>query len=190
VLLVVGLGNPGDRYATTRHNIGFVVVETLAPAGTDWKQKFSGAFALCELEAERVGLLKPQTYMNESGRSVQAAAAFFKLDPSAVLVVHDELDLPFGDVRLKVGGGDAGHNGLRSVTAHLGSPEYLRVRVGIGRPPPEFAGRGADYVLQAFPSRDRPAVDELVAKAREAVLLTVARGVSAAMNTANQRKKP
>lgn len=190
MLLVVGVGNPGDRYASTRHNVGFMVVDGLVPSGVDWKQKFSGDFALCEIEARRVGLLKPKTYVNQSGRSVQAAAGFFKLEPQSVLVVHDELDLPFGDVRLKLGGGVAGHNGLRSISEHLGSAEYLRLRIGIGRPGPEFAGRGADYVLQAFPATDRPVVDEIIGRAREAVVLTLVRGISAAMNAVNQRKKP
>lgn len=187
--LVVGLGNPGSRYADTRHNVGFMVASRLAPSSAEFRAKFSGEFAQFDLAGERVGVLKPLTYMNESGRSVRAAATFFKLEPSAVIVIHDELDVPFGQLRLKQGGGDAGHNGLRSITAHLGSPNYIRLRVGIGRPPAGFAGSGADYVLQAFPLADRPTLEQVVDRAVEAVVLTLSRGLSAAMNTTNQKPK-
>jgi peptidyl-tRNA hydrolase, PTH1 family len=189
VILAVGLGNPGDRYAGTRHNVGFAAVERLAArhGPVAWRAKFLGNYAELGLGAIRVGVLEPLTYMNESGRSVRAAADFFKLAASDILVVHDELDLPLGQVRLKAGGGDAGHRGLRSLTAHLGGGDYVRVRVGIGRPPPNFRGEVADYVLEGFPLPDRPVVDEVVSRAAEAIEVVVERGLSAAMNQVNQR---
>ena len=148
MLLVVGLGNPGRKYEGNRHNIGFGVVDALARdvPSADFREKFSGLFARGEAFGSAVGLLKPQTYMNESGRSVQAAQAFLKVQLGEILVVHDELDLPFGEVRLKLAGGHAGHNGLRDISARLGA-DYARLRVGIGRPPPGFRGEVADYVL-------------------------------------------
>jgi PTH1 family peptidyl-tRNA hydrolase len=148
VWLVVGLGNPGREYASHRHNVGFLVVEELASRlrADAFRDKFSAQWTrgACRSGAaggdEQVVLLQPQTFMNESGRSVQPAAAFFKVEPGNVLVVHDELDLPFGDVRLKMGGGHAGHNGLRSIIQHLGTSDFPRLRFGVGRPPPGFRG--------------------------------------------------
>ena len=129
------------------------------------------------------------TYMNESGRSVGAAARYFRVPVESLLVVHDELDLPFGEVRLKVGGGVAGHRGLLSVSQYVGSSEYGRVRVGIGHPPPEFAGSGADYVLQVFPLDDRAALDNVLDRAADAVIRTVRSGWQAAMNHVNRRSQ-
>ena len=127
-LLVVGLGNPGREYAGNRHNVGWMVVEELARRhGASWKGKFSGQFAELRLDGHRVGLLKPETFMNESGRSVSAAVRFFKLEPDAVLVVHDEIDLEPGRLQARSGGGLAGHNGLRSIAAHLKTPDFLRL---------------------------------------------------------------
>jgi peptidyl-tRNA hydrolase, PTH1 family len=167
-LLVVGLGNPGREYAGNRHNIGHMVVDELARRhGGSWRGKFSGQIADVRIDGHRVALLKPETYMNDSGRSVQAAARFYKLEPDAILVVHDESDLELGRLQARKGGGLAGHNGLRSVAKALGTPEFLRLRVGVGRP-----GRGdrrplADYVLSDFePDEDAPA---LVTRAAEAV---------------------
>jgi PTH1 family peptidyl-tRNA hydrolase len=154
-----------------------------------WRAKFNGEFAQGELGGERIGLLKPLTYMNESGLSVRAGMTFFKLTPADVLVVHDELDLAFGDVRLKKDGGEAGHNGLRSITTHLGTPAYLRVRIGIGRPAPEFRGRGADFVLEAFSPLERADLGDVISRAGDAVALVVERGLEVAMNATNQRPK-
>jgi PTH1 family peptidyl-tRNA hydrolase len=167
-LLVVGLGNPGREYAGHRHNVGWMVVEELARRhGASWKGKFSGKLAEVRLDGHRVGLLKPETFMNDSGRAVGAAARFFKLEPDAVLVVHDEIDLEPGRLQARKGGGLAGHNGLRSVAAHLKSQDFLRLRVGVGRP-----GRGdprppAAYVLSNFTSEDD--ADSIVARAADAV---------------------
>ncbi|HZQ03246.1 MAG TPA: aminoacyl-tRNA hydrolase [Gaiellaceae bacterium] len=167
-LLVVGLGNPGREYARNRHNVGQLVVDELARRhGGSWRGKFSGRLAEVRIDDHKVALLKPETYMNESGRSVRAAMDFFRLEPRAVLIVHDESDLEPGRLQARLGGGLAGHNGLRSVAQQLGTPDFLRLRVGVGRP-----GRGdrrplADYVLSDFePHEDAEAI---VARAADAV---------------------
>lgn len=192
-MLVVGLGNPGERYQATRHNLGFRVIDLIAerwgrPA---FRDKFKGTWAQVELPApsgrEKVFLLKPLTFMNLSGESVQPAAAFFKEPPERVLVLHDELDLPLGRLMLKQGGGAGGHNGLKSVTERLGTPGYLRLRLGIGRPPVEFRGDTADFVLQGFPPPDQPTVDRLLEGAVDAVELLVKEGLQTAMNRVNRR---
>lgn len=135
MLLIVGLGNPGRDYAGNRHNIGFMAVDGIVRRHgfSPWRQKFSGDLAEGTLAGEKVYALKPQTYMNESGRSVAAAAQFYKIEPKDIVVFHDELDLAPAKVRTKIGGGHAGHNGLRSIQAHLG-PDFRRVRLGIGHP--------------------------------------------------------
>ena len=135
MLVIAGLGNPGARHARNRHNIGFMVVDAIAAAGRfgPFRARHQGLAAEGLIGETRVTLLKPQTYMNDSGRSVGAALRYAKLDLGSLIVIHDELDLAPGKVRVKVGGGDAGHNGLRSITAHVG-PDYKRVRVGIGHP--------------------------------------------------------
>jgi PTH1 family peptidyl-tRNA hydrolase len=167
-LLVVGLGNPGREYARHRHNLGWLVVDELARRhGGSWRGKFSGQLADIRIDDHRVALLKPETYMNESGRSVQAALRFFKLEPESLLVVHDEGDFDLGRLQARLGGGLAGHNGLRSIAQHLKTPEFLRLRVGVGRP-----GRGdprplADYLLSNFEPEDD--VDALVSRAADAV---------------------
>jgi len=142
MFLIVGLGNPGREYASHRHNVGFMAVDALwqQVRGEPFREKFSGEYARVTLAGEPAILLKPMTYMNESGRSVQPALAFFKIAPADLIVLHDELDLPFRDVRLKFGGGHAGHNGLRSIMAHVGTGDFGRVRIGVGRPPPGFRG--------------------------------------------------
>src|SRR3954463_4995661 len=134
-LLVVGLGNPGREYEGNRHNVGHMVVDELARRhGGQWRGKFSGKLADVRIDEHRVGLLKPETYMNESGRSVQAAASFYKLQPDAILVVPDESDPETGRLQVRLGGGLAGHNGLRSIARELGTQEFMRLRIGIGRP--------------------------------------------------------
>src|SRR5687768_4268273 len=137
-LLVVGLGNPGREYEEHRHNVGAMVADELARRhGASWRAKFHGSLAELRLDGHRVALLKPETYMNDSGRAVGAAARFFKLAPDAILVVHDEIDFEPGRLQARLGGGLAGHNGLRSIASHLGTTEFMRLRVGVGRP-----GRG------------------------------------------------
>ncbi len=189
--LLVGLGNPGREYEATRHNVGFVVLDELArrAGGPPFTKKFSAEQARARRADRDVVLLKPQTYMNLSGQAVQPAAAFYKVGVADVVVVHDELDLPFGEVRVKVGGGHAGHNGLRDLIARLGA-DFVRVRVGIGRAPAEFRGDGAAWGLAPFGglvARELPAV---VTRAADAVVAVVSGGATAAMNKYNTKKKP
>lgn len=172
-LLVAGLGNPGREYADTRHNVGFLVADELARRhGGSFRSKFSGELAEVRLDGLRLALLKPQTFMNESGRSVGAATRFYKLEPEALLAVHDEVDLEPGRLQVRLGGGLAGHNGLRSLAQHLRTPEFLRLRIGVGRPERGDPRPVADFVLSPFP----PELDvaELVGRAADAVE-TVAR---------------
>jgi PTH1 family peptidyl-tRNA hydrolase len=185
-LLVAGLGNPGREYADNRHNVGFLVVDELARrhAGA-WKGKFNGKLAEIRIDGHKVALLKPETYMNDSGRSVQAAMRFFKLEPDAVLVVHDEIDLPLARLQARLGGGTAGHNGLRSVASHLGTADFLRLRVGVGRPARGDRRKPADYVLSDFePHED---AERLVSAAADAVELLDAEGLEAAQRAVNVR---
>lgn len=151
--LFVGLGNPGAKYARNRHNVGFMALDRIAAdhGFAPWRSKFQGAMAEGTLGGERVILLKPETYMNNSGQSVQAALRFYKLDTGAVTVFHDEIDLAPGKCRVKTGGGHAGHNGLRSLHAHIGA-DYVRVRIGVGHPGHKDAVPG--YVLRDFPKAD------------------------------------
>ncbi len=193
--LVVGLGNPGRKYERSRHNVGFMVAEQLAAAHgfPPFKEKFSGVWTKGEVACANggghaVALLQPRTYMNLSGDCVQPAAAFLKVEAAKILVIHDELDLPWQDVRLKSGGGHAGNNGVRSVIQRLGTPDFLRVRIGIGRPPAGFAGDVADYVLQEFDAMERAELPDVVARACEAVERVICDGLSAAMNSVNTKK--
>jgi len=194
MFLVVGLGNPGKKYEKNRHNVGFMVVEQLARSHglPDFKEKFSAVWTKGELAVgggrHSVALLEPQTYMNLSGDSVQPAASFLKIDPSHVIVVHDELDLPWRDVRLKVGGGHAGHNGLRSIIQRLGSPDFVRVRVGVGRPPPGWKGDVADYVLHDFDAMEKAELPDVIDRAVAAIEKVITGGVAAAMNAVNTKK--
>src|SRR5881275_774983 len=150
-LLVVGLGNPGREYEGHRHNAGWLVVDELARRhGASWKGKFSGKLAELRVDDHRVALLKPETYMNESGRSVAEAARFYKVEPDAILVVHDEGDLDLGRLQARKGGGLAGHNGLRSIAGQLGTSDFLRLRVGVGRPARGDPRPLADYLLSNF----------------------------------------
>lgn len=188
MILVVGLGNPGARYADTRHNLGFLVIDRLASRhGGAFRSRFSGELCQIGIGPEKLLLLKPQTYVNRSGDSVQPAARFYRVELGDILVVHDELDLPFGQVRLKQGGGEAGHNGLRSISDRLGSNTYLRLRLGIGRPDANFRGSGAAYVLDGFSPSERAMLAEVVERAAGAVELVAERGLSAAMNEVNRR---
>src|SRR4051795_4469123 len=184
-LLVVGLGNPGREYARHRHNAGWMVLDELARRhGVSWKGKFSGQLAELRLDGHRIALLKPETYMNESGRSAAEAARFYKLEPDAILVVHDEGDLDLGRLQARKGGGLAGHNGLRSIVQHLKTPEFLRLRIGVGRP-----GRGdprplAAYVLSDFEPADD--AERLVGRAADAVESLDAEGLERTQARFNQ----
>jgi len=194
VHLVVGLGNPGRKYEKNRHNVGFMVVEELVRSHglPDLKEKFSGVWTKGELslggKRHAIAVLKPQTYMNLSGDSVQPASAFLKVEPQSVIVVHDEIDLPWKDVRLKIGGGHAGNNGIRSIIGRLGA-EFVRVRVGVGRPPPGFKGEVADWVLHDFDSMERAELVDVIARAVTAVERVVSDGLQPAMNAINTKPK-
>ena len=190
MILLVGLGNPGPQYAQTRHNTGSLTLDALASRsarGALFRTCFEGQYAELDVGSTRVGALKPETFMNFSGRSVRAAATFFKVAPSELLVVHDDLDVPFGEIRLKSGGGDGGHRGLRSITSELGTPSYSRVRVGIGRPPAHFQGDVADFVLQPFALEERCELGKVLASASQAIVAVITDGLDQTMNRTNQR---
>ena len=182
--LVVGLGNPGSKYEGTRHNIGFEVVDRLARGGSGatFSRKFDGQLAEVEIDFRRVLLLKPETFMNLSGRSVAQAMRFYKLELSDLLVLCDDLNLPLGKLRIRGGGSDGGQKGLRDITAHLGSEDYARLRIGIG-------DRGtidaSDFVLSRFRSAERPAIDDALILASQAVAVWTTQGLAAAMNRFN-----
>ncbi len=180
--LVVGLGNPGPRYAGTRHNVGFLVLDLLADR---LGAQFKAHKGVADVVEGRVGavpvvLAKPRSFMNESGRPIGSVARFYKVPTEQITIVHDELDLPFGTLRLKRGGGDGGHNGLRSATAALGDKEYLRVRFGIGRPP----GRQdpAEFVLRDFAAAERKELGYFLDRAGDAVEALLRDGLEAAQN--------
>lgn len=186
--LVVGLGNPGKQYARTRHNVGEECVQILAERH-DAPLRSGRDHALvgeARFDAERVVLAFPITFMNESGRSVSALVRRYRIDePQRIIVVHDELDLEPGVVRIKAGGGLAGHNGLRSITQHLSTQDYLRVRIGVGKPPNK--DRGASHVLTRVPQRQRELLDAAVATAADAVESIIADGVDQAMQRFHAR---
>ena len=181
---MVGLGNPGSKYAGTRHNIGFLVLDELVRRhGLSWQSKFKGRWSKWHRPNGDAVLLQPETFMNLSGESVQPMSAFFRVAPPEILVVHDELDLPFGELRLKVGGGHAGHNGLRSIGQQLGGDQrFVRLRVGIGRP---VKGDVASYVLGSFLPEEQGWLGQVVDAAADAVERALNDGVLDAMNTVN-----
>jgi PTH1 family peptidyl-tRNA hydrolase len=185
-LLVAGLGNPGPRHERDRHNVGWMVIDELARRhDASFRSKFNGRVADVRVDGRRIALLKPETYMNESGRSISAAQRFYKTPTEAVLVVHDDVDLELGRFQARAGGGLAGHNGLRSIAQSLGDPGFLRLRIGVGRP-----GRGdprdvADFVLAPFDlHEDR---DRVVARAADAVEAIVSEGLEETQRRFNER---
>jgi peptidyl-tRNA hydrolase, PTH1 family len=186
-LLVVGLGNPGDEYRRTRHNVGAEVVELLASrhGGRLRKGKERSLVDEVRIGERRVALAVPLTYMNDSGLAVAALVRRFGVTPERVVIVHDELDLPPATLKVKAGGGLAGHNGLRSIKQHLKSDEFLRVRIGVGKPPTKE--HGADHVLNRFGKRERAEIDVTITEAADAVETIAADGVDAAMTRFNAR---
>ena len=197
IAAIVGLGNPGKQYAATRHNVGFVAIERLAQQlGATWTTKFNGNFAKTRAPGPsrdvELALLQPLGYMNLSGHAVQPMAAFYGLSPASLLVIHDDLDLPFGRVQIKVGGGHGGHNGLRSIAAQLGTTDFVRLRIGIGRPTDDAqsSAKGGDdivsnWVLSPFGASDRAELPAILDRAVRAIEDIVQLGVQAAMNTHN-----
>ena len=189
--IIAGLGNPGDPYRMTRHNMGFLVLDALADdAGIAvQKKKFEALVGDGRIGGRRVLLVKPQTFMNLSGLSIRQVIDFYQKTAEDLIIVHDDLDLPFGAVRIKVGGGDGGHKGIRSVMDHLGGGGFTRVRLGIDKPP--FKGDTEHYVLQTFPKADLEALAETVRTACEAVREILQSGTGPAMNRFNRRgRKP
>jgi peptidyl-tRNA hydrolase, PTH1 family len=183
-LLVVGLGNPGREHERDRHNLGWMVADELARRMDGrWRAKFSGQLAEVRLDALRLALLKPETFMNDSGRSVAAATRFFKVEPESLLVVHDDVDLEPGRLQARAGGGLAGHNGLRSLAQALGTQEFLRLRIGVGRPDRGDPRSVADYVLSPFELEEN--VGALVSRAADAVETVAREGVEAAQQRFN-----
>lgn len=187
--LLVGLGNPGPAYERTRHNAGFRVAEDAArKLGVPLDQtRWNAVLGQGRKGGEAVAILLPQTFMNLSGESVRQAARFWKVPPEALVAVHDDMDLEFGRIQVKEGGGDGGHNGLKSLTQHLGTSGYLRVRFGVGRPPPQW--EGTDWVLGRFSTQEEAELGELLPLAADAALCALLEGAQPAMNRFNRRGK-
>ncbi|MBF0367318.1 MAG: aminoacyl-tRNA hydrolase [Oligoflexia bacterium] len=187
--LVVGLGNPGTKYQGTRHNFGEMVLQNLPFARElSWQKKYKGFYASYSLKGEKVHFLYPQTYMNLSGESVIAAASFFSIKPTEILVLHDELDLPFGRIAFKRGGGAAGHNGLRSIIEHLGSPDFIRMRLGISRPV-HANFEVSNWVLSKFSLEEAAEMEDILKKCGEAVVCLLQEGISKASSLYNRKEK-
>jgi PTH1 family peptidyl-tRNA hydrolase len=185
VKLIVGLGNPGPEYELTRHNIGWLVADSLKPIdGNNWKSKFKGEYTDFSYKGEKVYVLKPQTYMNLSGESVQQLCQFFKVATQEILVLHDELDLPFGQIHFKKGGGLAGHNGLKSIAKHMGTQDFLRLRLGIGRP---NRGSVSNWVLGQFPKEQDIELGVVLEKSAEALIDFLDIGLSKAGTKYNKK---
>lgn len=187
--IIVGLGNPGDKYSQTRHNIGFHVIEALAKRASivSFRDKFSAHVAEATLVGERVVFVKPQTFMNLSGNALSQILTWYKLPITDTIVIHDDLDLPFGTLRLRRGGGAGGHNGVGDIVRKCGGAESIRVRCGIGRPTPPMAV--ADYVLSGFSGEEKGALESFVLRSADAVECVVRDGLTVAMNTFNGKGK-
>lgn len=187
MILVAGLGNPGSEYASTKHNIGFLAVDEIGKrVGIELtKKKFSGSFGEGFFNNEKLLLLKPETYMNRSGESVSSAANFYNIPSENIVVVHDEMDLPTGTVRIKAGGGSAGHKGINSIIEKIGDRGFIRVRIGIGKP--REKSEGASHVLARFEKGKRDIVQDSIVRAADAVLEIIENGVEKAMNKFNAK---
>ena len=187
--LIVGLGNPGSEYAKTRHNVGFMLIDALANEYnvTLWKEKFEAQIAEIYIGTQKVLLVKPQTYMNNSGQAVGPLMRWYKLEPEDVIVAHDDMDIPAGAIRIRKKGSSGGHNGIKSLISHLGSENFARVRLGVGRP---LAGwMVVNHVLAPFPQEDKVAVDEAIKYLIPAVECIVKESLDIAMNKYNPKKQ-
>lgn len=183
--LIVGVGNPGSEYAQTRHNIAWMLIDSMSVLRNSiWKSKFKGLYTEVSEKNHRFYALKPQTFMNLSGESVQPLAAFFKIAPENILVLHDELDLPFGQVHFKMGGGLAGHNGLKSIAATLGTDQFARMRIGIGRP---VHGSVSNWVLSPFSNNEQIQLPLLLEKLHDPLLKCVVEGIGKVSNIYNKK---
>lgn len=189
--MIAGLGNPGKRYEETRHNVGFLVIDELQKRHmqSKFQTKFSALSTVGLINTQRVLLIKPMEFMNNSGFAVQRAAQFYEISPEKILIIHDELDLPPARLRLKSGGGHGGNNGLRSIIAQLGTRDFLRIRLGIGKPTKqdgeEGEGSGANYVLSKFPANQEKMMQEAILTSADAAEAIIAKGMTAAMNKFN-----
>lgn len=186
--IIAGLGNPGSEYAKTRHNVGFMFVDALAGklGVTEWKDKFEAKIGEARIGTEKVLLVKPQTYMNESGRSLGPLMNFYKLEPEDLIVVHDDMDIPAGTIRIRKKGSAGGHNGIKSILAHIGDEHFSRVRIGIGRPLPGWTV--VNHVLAPFPEEDAKRVAEAIEYLIPAVECIVKEDIDKAMNQYNPKK--
>ena len=186
--IIVGLGNPGNEYAKTRHNVGFMLVDALAEHLNInlWKDKFNAQIAEGRIGTEKILLVKPQTYMNNSGEAVGPLMRWYKVTPEDIIVAHDDMDIPAGTIRIRKKGSSGGHNGIKSLIAHLGSENFPRVRLGVGRPLPGWSV--VNHVLAQFPQEDKTAVDEAIKYLIPAVECIVNDSVDMAMNKYNPKK--
>ena len=186
--IIAGLGNPGREYAMTKHNVGFLMIDTLADhlGATEWRDKFDALIAKTRIGTEPVLLVKPQTYMNDSGRAIAPIMHFYKLPAEDLIVAHDDMDIPAGTIRIRKKGSSGGHNGIKSLIAHLGSENFPRVRLGVGRPLPGWSV--VNHVLAPFPQEDKTAVDEAIKYLIPAVECIVNDSVDMAMNKYNPKK--
>lgn len=189
MILVAGLGNPGKKYSNTKHNIGFLVVDEIGKrAGIELKKnKFKGVFGEGFTGDNKLVLLKPETYMNLSGESVSSIKNFYDIPADNIIVVYDEMDLPIGNIRIKSGGGSAGHNGIKSIISSLGTDEFTRVRVGIGKPLVKDTGAG--HVLSGFSKEEAEIVKDSIKRAADAVFAIIEEGLERAMNEYNTKNK-
>ncbi len=186
--LIVGLGNPGAKYASSRHNVGFMVVDNLAKKiGIPMmiENKFKGIYGKTVYKGKKVHLLKPQTFMNNSGESVRLVKNFYKIPSEQLIVVHDDMDLPFGRIKIKKGGGTGGHKGLESITKDIGTKDYIRVRIGIGKP--SSKEEVVKYVLSNFTPEEQRTLSDYIDKASQAIIDIIEKEVSRAMNKYNQK---
>ena len=187
--IITGLGNPGTEYAKTKHNVGFMFVDALADklGVTEWKDKFDAKIGEGRIGMEKVLLVKPQTYMNDSGRAVGPVMNFYKLTPEDLIVAHDDMDIPAGTIRIRKKGSAGGHNGIKSILAHIGDEHFSRVRIGIGRPLPGWTV--VNHVLAAFSEEDAPKITEAINYLIPAVECIVNEDVDMAMNRYNPKKQ-
>jgi PTH1 family peptidyl-tRNA hydrolase len=187
--IIVGLGNPGNAYKNTRHNVGFMVIDRLARehAIKPAKKKSTALLGEGKIEGERVILVTPTTFMNNSGQAVKEVMRYDKVDFNRLVVIYDDIDLDLGRVRVRAGGGSGGHNGIKSIIAHIGTGDFARVRVGIGRPPGRMDP--SDYVLSSFSKDEREEIEPAIVKASDAVESIIVNGVEKAMNEFNRREE-
>lgn len=187
--IIAGLGNPGTEYANTRHNVGWMLVDALAErlGASSWKEKENGLIAEARIGAEKVLLVKPQTYMNNSGQCLGPLMSWYKLSPEDLFVAHDDMDIPTGAIRIRKKGSAGGHNGIKSTIAHVGDECFPRIRIGVGRPLPGWSV--VNHVLAAFPAEDLPKIKEAIEYLLPAVECMVTEGVDIAMNKFNPKKQ-